>query len=243
MGLGRPLRDPCGRKLRSGLALALPAAEGSADLGLHRVGIDIAGDDQGGALRPVISVVEFHEPVVAGCLDHVGGPDGQPRRHDVALEQIAELVFEAPQRRAGAGAFLGEDDAAFAVDRGRREACLADRLAQQEQGRVEAVRVGLRQVEHIDGLLEFCRGIGVGAEGEADPLEPFDELALGDMGRAVEHHMLDEMSDAALVLALVHRAGVDPQAQRSVVRRRRVAQDLVAHSVGERAGPDRRIGA
>jgi hypothetical protein len=106
------------RKLRPGLALALPAAEGGADLRFHRVGIDVAGDDQGGALGPVIGIVEFDEAVAAGGLDHVGRADRHPRRQDVALEQIAQLVLGGAQRRVGAGALLGEDDAALAVDRG-----------------------------------------------------------------------------------------------------------------------------
>ena len=60
---------------------------------------------------------------------------------------------------------------------------LAGHFAQQEQALVELGGVALGQIELVDGLGEFGAGIGVGAEPQAEPLEPVDELALGDVGR------------------------------------------------------------
>ena len=112
---------------------------------------------------------------------------------------------------------------------------LAADLAQQEQAFVDARRLVLGQIELVDGLVEFGGGVGVGAEAQAEPLEPVDELALGDVGRAVERHMLDEVGEAALVVALLERAGVDPQPERGLVRRRGVVAQRVAHAVGQGA--------
>ena len=84
--------------------------------------------------------------------------------------------------RPRAAALLGLDDAALAVDRRRREADLAGDLAEQEQALVDARGLALGKVELVDGLGEFGAGIGVGAEAQAEPLQPMDELPLGDVG-------------------------------------------------------------
>ena len=59
--------------------------------------------------------------------------------------------------------------------------------------------------------------------------------------RALEGHVLEEMGEAALALALHERAGLDQQAQADPVRRRALRQDGVAHAVGQPAPGHRRV--
>ena len=62
--------------------------------------------------------------------------------------------------------------------------------------------------------VEAGLGIGVGAEGEALPLEDAHHLAFGDIGGAVERHMLDEVGEALLVVVLGERAELEVEADR-----------------------------
>ena len=116
------------------------------------VDVEVADRDQGGALGPVIGVVEGGEARALGVRDHLGNADRDALRQALAAQQIAELVDEDAVAGRRAGALLGLDDAALAVDRGRREGHFARHFAQQEQGLVDLRGVALGQVELVDGL-------------------------------------------------------------------------------------------
>ena len=153
-----------------------------------------------------------------------------------------EQVGDVAQLEAVAGAAFALDHAAFAIDRGGVELHLARHFAHQEQGGVDPRLVGGGEVELVGGAVEAGRGIGVGAEGEPLPLEDPDHLALGDVGGAVERHMLDEVGEAALIVGLGDRAEREVEADRGGALGRGVAADGVAHAVGEAAVADRGVG-
>ena len=102
-------------------------------------------------------------------------------------------------------------------------------------------RVGVRQVQHIDGVGGVGAGVGIAAEARAqllpDLARPPVRIVLG----AAEQHMFEEMRPAALVVALVQRAGVDPDPDRDLPRRQRVAPHRIAKPVGQRPEPPGRI--
>src|SRR3546814_9511278 len=83
------------------------------------------------------------------------------------------------------------------------DVCSSDLFTHQHQPGVDQIVGRVRQVELVDRLVEAGRGVGVGTEGKPLAFEELDHLALGHMGRAVERHMLQEMSQPALVLGLV----------------------------------------
>ena len=85
-------------------------------------------------------------------------------------------------------------------------------------------------------------GVGVGAEGQAEALQHAHHFAGRHPGRAAEGHVLEEMGQAALVVALVERAGADAQAQRTAAGRGGVVLDRVPHAVGKAAEADVGIG-
>src|SRR3546814_16688403 len=82
---------------------------------------------------------------------------------------------------------------------------------------------------------EAGRGFGGGTEGKPRACEELDHLALGHRGRAVERHMLQEMSQPALVLGLVEAADVEAHADDDAVLRRAIVQQRIFHPVGKHA--------
>ena len=174
----------------TGRPVVLPVAEAGADLGLHGGGIEVAHRDDRRALGAVIVMIEVGDQVGRRLLEDVNLADGLAVRHPLARQQIFEARLVDPVGRAVAGALLREHHSAFAVHGGLRDGQFGGRLAQQLQRGVDRLRVGLRQVELVDGLVEAGLGVGVGAEGEAQAFEDLDHLALGHGLRAVEGHVL-----------------------------------------------------
>ena len=76
----------------------------------------------------------------------------------------------------------------------------------------DARRVG-RDRQDVDGLVEARVGVEVRAEPHADRLQVLDEIVLGEVRRAVERHVLDEVREPELVVGLEHRAGVHDEPQ------------------------------
>ena len=220
------------------LALALPASEPIADLRFHRVDIEVADDDKRRPLRPIISFVKLHETLARRGSDHFRASDRKAIGRQLARHVEGEGIDEHSKRWRRPGPFLGENDPALAIDGGSGKRRLVCDFAHQEQGGIHRFRVGLGQIELVDGLSEAGGRVGIGTEAEPVSLEPADELAFGHVGRAVQDHMLEEVSDPALVLRLVKRAGVDPEPQRRFSRRGRIPADGVTHPVGKHAITD-----
>ncbi len=179
---------------------------------------------------------------MAGALDHAHLADRHAARGQLVLEEEVLASLVGVQLGRVARALLGQDDAALAVDGGGIEQQPVGALAHQHQGLVETVVVGERQVELVDGLGLGRRGIGVGAERQAEPLQLLDHLPFGHVLGAVEGHVLEEVGEALLGVGLHQRAGVEPQAQGGLPRRGGVAQDGVAHAVGQHAEAHAGIG-
>ena len=137
---------------------------------------------------------------------------------------------------------LGEDDAAFGVDRLRIELQPFPDLPEQGQTGVERSLVGPGEVEHVDRLLVRGERVGVGSELQALPLQHVHDIAVGDVGAAAERHMLEEVSEPLLLVPLLERAGADAHAHGDAVARRLIVHDRVAQAVGQHAEADARIG-
>ena len=83
--------------------------------------------------------------------------------------------------------------------------------------------------------------VDVRAEPHAERLHERDDVLLGEVQRAVEGHVLDEVREAALVVVFEHRAGVDHEPQLGARLRLPVRADVVAQTVRQRADRDQRI--
>ncbi len=142
---------------------------------------------------------------------------------------------------AVAGAFLTEDNAAFAVDGAVGQQQVTGGFAHQEQAGIEIVVGHLGQVEFIDGLAETGVGVGIGAEGQAVTFENLDHLAFGHIFRAIEGHVFEEVGEALLRIVFHQRTAIEAQTDRGSARRRGVFQDDICHAVRQLAEAHRRI--
>ncbi len=114
-------------------------------------------------------------------------------------------------------------------------------VAQDAEALVDQRRVVARQIELVDRTVEAGLGIGVGAEGSPARWRKSIRSPGGQVGRALERHVLQEMGETALVVVLHQRAGLDQQAQADAARRRGIRQDGVAQAIGQPAPGDVRI--
>ena len=106
----------------------------------------------------------------------------------------------------------------------------------------EGLGLGVGQIQHVNGAVEGCVGVGIAAEVHAHALEKLDEGAGRVVGAAVERHVFEEVGEAALGVGLVERAGGDDETEGGARARFGVGADGVANAVGERAGVDGGIG-
>ena len=135
-------------------------------------------------------------------LKHGQSANGQAR--DIACTRRGELqiVLQRFVSEIAPVAPLGQNNAAFTVNRVFGNGDLARRLAHQHQGSVEQIGIIARQVEHIGDRFKAGRGIGVRTKGKPLALEQFDHFAFGNIGRAVERHMLKEMRQTQFAFCL-----------------------------------------
>ena len=145
------------------------------------------------------------------------------------------FVFAGALAGGVAVALFGQHHTALALHRLGGKAQLARGLAHQHQRGIEQPRVGARQVQHIGGVLVGGEGVGVGAKGQAQPLQQAHHLARLHMGGALKRHVLDEMGIATLIIGLVERAGGNLHADLHHTLRRGVRHDDIAHAIGQGA--------
>ena len=108
-------------------------------------------------------------------------------------------------------------------------------MVQDVHARLHRVAV-VRHVELVDGLVEAGVGVDVGAEGSTEPAQHVDQLVLGVLLGAVEHHVLVEVGDTGARSDLVDGTGADGQPQRRLAAGPFVVTHVVLEPVVERAG-------
>gem|GEM_PF-6931713 len=213
-----------------------PGGKVFADGALEFVGREIADGEDDGVVGAIPGFVEGAE------IGGVGGGDDGFVADGIAgrVEVVGMDETFAGGRDAGlpvvARAALALDDAAFAVERGGVEGLFAGEFAEDDEGLVEACAGGIeRDVDLVDGVRGKRERGGVGAEGDAVPLQGVDERVTGKTARAGEAHVFDEVGEAELVFVFVQRAGEDEEAEGDVVARLGVGEDEKPEAVGERA--------
>ena len=238
--LGR--RDLAERWLGDRRRWALPIAELGADLLLDRHGIKVAHHHQQRVVRAVPPLVERKETLARRALNDLLGADRQALTDRTVRVKEVQAGHQRAELRRITGTLLGEDHTALAVDRRRREQQTVRRLAHQHQRLVDQLVAGVRQVQLVDRLQEAGVRIRIGTEGEPKPLEQLHHLAFRDVLAAVEHHVLEEMREAALVVGFHHGADPEAHAHRRGLARQRIAHQRVAQSVRQLPVGDRRVG-
>jgi hypothetical protein len=145
-------------------------------------------------------------------------------------------------RRHVAHALLGQNDALLLLDEQRVQLQPVADLAEQHQPRVQRGGVGLGEVEVIDRLVQPGRGVGVGPKAQALALQHAHDLAVRHVCAATEGHVLQEVRQPLLLVALLQRAGAYAHAHGHAVLGRLVVLDGVAQPVGQPTEAHRGIG-
>jgi len=216
--------------------------EGGDDEFFRGRGVEVADGDDGQLLRAVPGVPEFREPLAGRVRDDLLQADGNALGQERAGQHELELRDKGAEAHVVAGALLAQDDAALLVDLGRLQQEAAGIIGEHPHALGERGLVGLRQLEQVLRAVEAGEGVRVAAEAHAHALEELDERARRVVRAAVEGHVLEEVREAALVLALMERAGLDDQAQRGPALRLLVGIDDVADAIGQPAEARRRVG-
>ena len=223
------------------LALALPVAEFGLDALLHLGDVEIADDGQRGALGAIIRIVEgaqIGSGNAANTLDIGLHALTQSRIRQGGLQVIGDPapVGIVAQLR------LAQQDAALALDRFGIEGELARHFANDIERRLHRLVLGVGQGKLVSGVVERGFGIGIGAEGQAQPLKHGEQIAFGNIGRTVEGHVFNEMGRAVLRIGFLAAADFDGEADRRLAHRIGVALKCVAHSIRQHAENDIGIG-
>ena len=211
------------------------------DLRFDRRLVEIADGDDRHQIGPVPIGVELLQPVVTDVLDDLGLADRQPLRVARAGEEDGELRVLYPLVGAEPEPPFFQDDASFLVDRGRIEGDVVRPVLENEQRPVHHRGVVCRYLQLVHGLVETGMGVDVCPEPHAERLHEAGDRLLGEMQRAVEAHMLDEVSEPALIVVFENGARVDDEPKFGAGLRLLVRADVVAQAIGERADRDQRI--
>ena len=220
----------------------LPVGEMLRDRRLDDRRIEIADDHQHRIGGHIFPLPESAQTCGIRSRESLFRTDRHPLGSARLGEEEFERIHRVAQRVGVARAPFRQHHAALARHCLLVEGQFARRLAHQHQGRVEQIRIRARQVELVLRALHPGRCVGVRPEGEAQPFEQSDHLALGHIGRSVEGHVLDEMREAALVIALVERSGGNLHADQRGVLGPVVAPDDIAQPVIEPPEPPSRLG-
>jgi hypothetical protein len=154
----------------------------------------------------VADVVDGGGLEVGHRADHVAvvgvglGPD---RLHDLLVQQLVRRVLHRL-----AALVLHHLDLVLEALLGEARQQVAHPIGLEPQAQLELVH---RQRLEVVGAIEVGGAVDVGAAGRLDDGEV---LVLGHVGRALEHHVLEEVREAAAPGSLVQAAHVVPDAHR-----------------------------
>ena len=215
--------------------------EAVADLGLDCVDIDVADDHDRRIVRSVPGVVEAAQQVRRHRLDRLVGADGLAtvvlgavqvhrlcRAGDPALERLVTL---AP---------LVQHDALLLVDLVGLQGCRRQPFAQHVEPCCQVARVARRHGELVDRLVVRGVRIDVCAEGHAEPAKRVDQFVRRVLRRAVEQHVLEEVSGTRLIGVFLAGAGVDRQSHLGAAAGSVVRTEV--HGEPVRKGDDPHVG-
>ena len=203
-----------------------------------RRGLDVAGDDHEHPLGAIPGVVELRELLARGVPDDVLQADWQPLREARVGHEEFQLGEEGAQADRVAGAFLTQDYAALLGDFRRVEGQAAGNVGEERQALAQGRGLRVGQLELIDGTVEIGRGVRVAAKIHAEALEELNHAGRREMPAAVEGHVLEEVGEPALVLALLERADLHGETEAHAALGLLVVDEGVAQAVVEPAPPD-----
>ena len=216
------------------------------NFGLDGVDIDVANDDDSLQVRTIPVLIETDDGGTLEGLQHLFGSDGDT----VGIARILEhngpvLLLQTVLSTEAAAPFL-DDDTALGVDFLGVHQKLACPAVKDLHTHLEHLGI-VGHIDVIDSLVKAGVGIHVATKLHTLGLQLVDQLVVGIVLRAVEGHMLGEVSQTQLVFILEDRAGVDGQAELHAAFRFLVGADVVGDTIVQLADAhllvDRHFGA
>ena len=203
--------------------------------------IEIADGDHGHQIGAIPVIVERAKLFRSRRHDTRFGADRKTLGVSRSLERDRKPLLKHAVAGALAAAPLLAHDAALVHDFVGVERLAVRPVLENRERLIDDARGVGRNRKDVDRLVEARVRVEVGAEAHADRLEVLDEVVLGEVRRAVERRVLEEVGESELVGGLENRSGVDDEAQLGALLRARVLPDVVSNAVRQRADADFRI--
>ena len=213
--------------------------EDALQMVLHLVDVDVTDDDDALEVGTVPLVVVGAQGLMVEAADDFLGADGQAMAVGaVGVDLGKHLLVDA---HLGALALL-KDDTALLVDLLAFKRDEARPVVENEDARVDEVHVGGRNVgEHVDGLLDAGPGVDILAELHAVVLHVVEQCLAGEVLRAVEGHVLQEVGQTLLVVFFKDGADLLRDVEVGALGGFLVMTDVVGQSVLQFASSDIRV--
>ena len=168
--------------------------------------LEVAGGRDNDVLGRVGAAEMVAQPLLCQRLDALFGAEDGPSQRMPFPERLRENLVHEIVGRVLDHLDLFEDHFLFAVD-----VDLVERRTQDDVGKdVDGERQVL--IEHLDVVARVFLG-RERVELAADGIDGLRNIFGRSCGRALEQHVLDKMSDAAVFVALVPRAARQPHTQ------------------------------
>jgi hypothetical protein len=207
----------------------------------HLDRIEVAHRDHSHEIGSIPIGVELLETVVRERPNDLWLADWQPVGVTRILEQDRQLCVQHPGAGSESGSPFLQDDAALFVDLFRIERDSVRPFLQDEQRAIDHGWIVGRNLQLVDRLVEARVGVDVRAETHARGLQKPDDVLLRKTARAVEAHVLNEVSETALIIVFENRSCVDDQPKLRAILRSLVGPDVISQAVGERTHGNPRV--
>ena len=221
----------------------------SGDVGKHLLqllldgfGVNIAHDDECLQVRTVPLAVVAAKGLVGEVLHYFHCADGHTLSVLAVLADDGQSLLDETHLSAAAHAPFFFDDAALLVDFLVLEQQVVAPVVQDKQTGVDGTsRLDVHIIYIINSLVEGSISIEVLAELHADALQVLLQGIAREVGRAVEAHVFEEVSQSALVVLLLHGADALGDVEVATLLWPLVVTDVIGKAVLQLAGLDSRV--
>ena len=220
---------------RRGTALARPVGKILLDQCSEQHGIEVADHRDDRVFRAIPAIVERLDGFAGRGLQAFLGADGQALGKALAGEQRLHRGLRHALAHAAALALFGQHDRHLGVHIGVGQHGRPDHAGQQLHAFFQLGGINIGQVQLVDRMRRAGLGIGVAAEGCAEPLPGRDRLGDAEILALAEQQVFEEVGISQLVVFLVERTRINPDADGDLARRDAVFAHAIAKAVLELA--------
>ena len=216
-----------------GILLCFDGREDFLDFGFDEVHVNVSDDDDAlevGAIPFLIVCSQFFGFEV---VDDAHQADGEAETVAGAGINLGKVSLKDALGSAGAHSPLFVNHAAFLVDFLGVEGQTVCPVVKNEQAAVNVALGHGDVIDVIDRLIGGGVGVEVTTEFHADAFAILDESVTGEVVRAVEAHVFQEVSETALALFFLHAADLLRDVEAGEILGQRVVTDVVGKSVGQ----------